>query len=172
MYARGSVRLWHDRATPFGVHREDAVVSHERIPRRRHQRGQPRQELDRRHHAVRAATACVLHAVRDAAVAEHAEAFESKARTSAVADEALATFVIVGFNAHRGLEVETVAFGGERTSLPRFEALAFALGPPLGPAEGARLQVGRFCESGDESFARTVSFRIRRDDLPALRSLK
>jgi hypothetical protein len=60
----------------------------------------------------------VLHAVRDAAVAEHAEAFESKARTSAVADEALATFLIVGFNAHRGLEVETVAFGGERASLP------------------------------------------------------
>lgn len=88
-----------------------------------------REDLEGRHHAVRAAAAGVLHAVRDAAVTEHAQAIESEAGPRAISHEALATFVIVGFDAHRGLEVEAVALGAERAPLLRREARVGVLGP-------------------------------------------
>src|SRR5690348_17662245 len=58
----------HD-ALPI-LRREHTVVPDERIPRWRHQRGQPRQQFDGHHHAVRAAAAGVLHPGSDAAVAQ------------------------------------------------------------------------------------------------------
>ena len=98
------------------------MISNEWISRRRHQRGQPRKQLDRRHHPVRDAVAGVLHAVRDAAVAEQDEPIKGEARPSAVADEALAPLAVVGLDADRRLEVEAVALGGERAALLRLEA--------------------------------------------------
>ena len=92
------------------------MVPHERIPRRSHQRGQPRQDVDRRRHAVRAAAAGILHAVRHAAVAEHTQPIEGKAGPCALPHEPLAPFV-VGLDADRCLNVEAAAVGGERASL-------------------------------------------------------
>ena len=115
-------RLGHHRASPLGVWREDAVVDHERISRRRYQRREPRQQLDRRHHAVGAAAPSVLDAVGNAAVGQQAEAIEGEARPRAVADEALAPFVVVSFDPHRRLDVEPVELRGERPVLLPLEA--------------------------------------------------
>lgn len=69
-----------------------------------------------------ATTPGVLHAIRDAPIAEDAQAIEGKAGPCAVPHEALAPFVVVGFDTDRGLPVKAVTHSGERASLLRPEA--------------------------------------------------
>jgi hypothetical protein len=54
-----------------------------------------------------------LHQVRDVPVLQFLDALEREGRTRAIADEALAAFVVVGREAHRAVHVEAVARRGE-----------------------------------------------------------
>lgn len=74
----------------------------------RHERGEPRQELDRRHHAERAAAAGVPDAVRHAPVSKHGEPLEREAGPRAVARKPLAALAVVRLGAHGGVHVEPV----------------------------------------------------------------
>ncbi|MFT3771734.1 MAG: hypothetical protein QM820_40515 [Minicystis sp.] len=59
---------------------------------------------------------------------EQDEPIEGEARPSAVPHEALATVVVVSLDAHRRLDVEAVARGGERASLLRLESSVAVVG--------------------------------------------
>ncbi len=124
-------RSRHDRAPPLRVRSEHAVVADERVFRRRDERCEPRQKLGRRHHPMGRAAARVLHAVRDLAVGEHADAIEREGRTSAVAHEFFAADVVALADADGRVHVEAVGVGGVFGAL--FD-LVFVVGGDPSPA--------------------------------------
>jgi hypothetical protein len=138
-------RPGHDSASPLRVRREDAVIAYERVARRSHQRGKPRQELHLRHDSVSAASAGVFDSIRHAAVRKHAEPLESEAGSGTVAHESLAAFIIAGFDAHCGLYVEPIELRCHRPGVLPIEARLRCLAGlggfgALKPGEGAATQ--------------------------------
>ncbi len=103
----------HDLPPPRRARREDAMVANERVARGRDERGEARQELERRHDAgLGPLSAELLHAVGDAAAGQETEALERERRARAVAAEAFATEVVPGFDTDAGLHVEAVEIDG------------------------------------------------------------
>jgi hypothetical protein len=84
------------------------VVAEEWMPRRRYQRSDSREQLDRGECAVGRPFAGVLDRVGDAAVGQHREPLEREGRPRAVADQLLARDVVVSADADGGVEVEAV----------------------------------------------------------------
>ena len=75
-------RARHDLASPCGVRREHPVVPDERISRRRHQRGKPREQLEGRHQTMLGPTSTqLLDPICDAAAWKHPESLEREGRT-------------------------------------------------------------------------------------------
>jgi hypothetical protein len=104
------------------MRREHAVVGEKRVPGWGHQRCEPGRQLERRHDPVGAAAPSRFDAVRNTAIGQQAEPIETEAGPRAVAHEALAALVVVGFDPHRGLNVEPVELRGERAALLPLEA--------------------------------------------------
>lgn len=78
----------------------------ERMPGRRHECGEPSEELDRLHHAVGLLAPRLAQRVGDAPVRQEMEALEAQGCSRAVAKEALPTLAVVGGDAHSGVDVE------------------------------------------------------------------
>jgi hypothetical protein len=65
-----------------------------------------RQKFDWRHDPMRCPTSRILDEVRDLSVGKDRDAIEREARTSAIPDEPLSGFVLVGADVNRGVHVE------------------------------------------------------------------
>ena len=106
----------HDPASPFRMRCEHAVTANERRARRRHQRCQSRQQLERRHHPMLCPTSTkLLDPIRDASARKHPESLERKRRPRSISAESLPTAIIVGVDSDARVEVE--AFMLDRASL-------------------------------------------------------
>ena len=111
--ARVRRRTRDDLASPSGVGREHAMVTDEWIARRRHQRSEPRKQLERRHQSMLRPTAMeVLDPIRDATVTKHPEPLERERRTRPVPAEPLTPPIIFPGNAHAGVDVEAFMLCG------------------------------------------------------------
>lgn len=67
------------------------------------------------------ASAWVAKPVREAAVVQLAKPTEGKARPSTVAGQALAADIVVGGDAHGGVDVEAAELDGEAAWAPRLD---------------------------------------------------
>ena len=93
--------------SPRGARRQHTVVADERIPRRRNERREAREELERRQDEhLRAPTARLLDSVADASAGERSELLERKRRARAVATESLATEIVVRLDVHARVKIE------------------------------------------------------------------
>ena len=82
------------------------------IARRWHERTKPRDALHRRHDsAARDPPRRLLHAIRDAAISQDAEAGERKRRTKSVPAKSLSAQVILRGNREAGVQVEAMTRG-------------------------------------------------------------
>jgi hypothetical protein len=93
--------------SPRGARRQHTVVADERIPRRRNERREACEELERRQDEhLRAPTARLLDSVADASAGERSESLERKRRARAVATESLATQIVVRLDVHARVKIE------------------------------------------------------------------
>ena len=106
-------RQRHDFASPRRVRREHAVVATEMMPRRRHQRRQPPEELGRlQHEHLPVVGDWPLETVAEAAVGQLRQARQRQRRPRSVAQQPLEALAIVGVEVHASVQGEAFEEGG------------------------------------------------------------
>ena len=92
--------------SPRRVRREHAVEPDQGVARRRDERRQAGKELQWRHHAVSFIAPWFANGVRDATVAQHAQALEAERRPGAIAKKPFVAFAVARRDDHPRMHVE------------------------------------------------------------------
>jgi hypothetical protein len=96
------------------------VKAHERIARRRDERGESRHHFDGCHDAVLGASSCVLDAISDSPAWQTTETVEREGRSGSVTQQTFASEVVAGRECDSGVKVPSFVVGDEGEELRRF----------------------------------------------------
>jgi transposase InsO family protein len=125
------------------------------MARRRDQRGEPREQLDRREAPVARVLARSLARVGDSSVAKDRETLERERGSRAVPSELLARDVVVCADAHGGVEIVAVEQGG--LLLAKHAVLTHRLRGASGETRGAHPPPRQFLGRNSQCSAATTA---------------